>query len=405
MRGEENDFKIGEMFAELRGQLTAYAGQVDELERLLHAERNVGLTTKYGLNTTKLRNRMHLLQRSLADTEASLKRELGYIQECESTLTQASLNLLESQDELTKLKQAVQKASRHEIPKLYKLIQALSKKHEDNKLNVLQASATSAENLLAVSQAQNCQFVPGAQAKITRNCDPIHVILHPPQLNELNEGYEQHQEELRQLASELMSTLGQIELADEMAKQADEWLSAQEQRLNKLRSGPATYPLSLNDASSSPSKDCIQRHVALHKQWVEQCQSNATDARKQLTALQSLANCLHSANQWLSTLQNDYSTLSGDHVPPTTDLSGLTDVWDQQYRELDKLLQRLSATGESHKTSTRQAMEPLVSPVVGRQYDTTALVMVARRELADFQTELGRLQRQLEADFNEVCDV
>ncbi|KAF6770106.1 hypothetical protein AHF37_11723, partial [Paragonimus kellicotti] len=227
------------------------------------------------------------------DTESSLKRELGYIFECESKLTQASQNLLESQDELTKLKQAVQKASRHEIPKLYKLIQALSKKHEDNKLNVLQASATSAEKLLAVSQAQNCQFVPDVQEKITRNLD------------ELNESYEQHQEELRQLASELMSTLGQIELADEKAKQADEWLSAQEQRLNKLRecgqlhgserelnteltslsqeqrlnklrSGPATYPLGLTDASSSPSKDCIQRHVTLHKQWVEQCQVSHT---------------------------------------------------------------------------------------------------------------------------------
>ncbi|KAF5397753.1 hypothetical protein PHET_09066 [Paragonimus heterotremus] len=329
------------------------------------------------------------------DTEASLKRELGYIQECESTLTQASQNLLESQDELNKLKQAAQKASRHEIPKLYKLIQ----------------------------------------------------------LDELNEGYEQHQAELRQLASELMSTLGQIELADEMAKQADEWLTAQEQRLNKLRSGPATYPLGLNDPSSSPSKDCIQRHVVLHKQWVEQCQnfvntlemeatpyehifnppesdrykgrrsslvqehsdlsaryrqlqadskSNVTDASKQLTALQSLADCLHSANQWLSNLQNDYAILSGDQISATTDLSGLTDIWDQQYRDLDRLLQCLSVTGESHKTNTRQAMEPLVSQVVGRQYDTTALVMVARRELADFQTELGRLQRQLEAELNEV---
>ncbi|KAF6771381.1 hypothetical protein AHF37_09952 [Paragonimus kellicotti] len=172
--------------------------------------------------------------------------------------------------------------------------------------------------------------------------------------------------------------------------------------LRDLEQKRASALTSISDSSLSDDEDAI---VDVIRRTKDHIASNVTDASKQLTALQSLADSLHSANQWLSNLQNDYATLSGDQISATTDLSGLTDMWDQQYRELDRLLQCLSATGESHKTNAKQAMEPLVSQVVGRQYDTTALVMVARRELADFQTELGRLQRQLEAELNQVCDV
>ncbi|KER19501.1 hypothetical protein T265_15524, partial [Opisthorchis viverrini] len=269
------------------------------------------------------------------------------------------------------------------------------------------------------------------------------VDFHTPLLAEMKDKFDCQSGMLEELESKVQGLMERIKQADEEVKRATDWLSAQERRFDSLHAGPSSQSASL-DETASVGKDGLNRQLELHSQWAEECQNYvntlqlevrpftphilrvdkldgelmdeifpdtselstrfqnllsdaviyAENAKELLSTLTSARSLLESSRIWLRGARNahaDFVTMMEETAQSYGDVDG-------QKVFLSDLLITLAA-GDDKVKEIKQCTQQLASSTA--HSNTAAVVMVARRELSNFQTELAKFQRLVESQLKE----
>lgn len=123
-----------------------------------------------------------------------------------------------------------------------------------------------------------------------------------------------------------------------------------------------------------------------------------TEADAQYGCLEELQSGLAEANHWLTQIEKTYWQMRRTSKQPNSgDVHGTMQSYQHS---LSQLIGEQAQTGELYTARCKEAIQQLIE--VTQRHNTTALVMVARRELSQFQASLGKLQRQIETEQKDV---
>ncbi|TGZ63760.1 hypothetical protein CRM22_006737 [Opisthorchis felineus] len=428
---ESDHVAMTDEFAEIRGNIASCQNQIVELDHLLHTGRMMTLTTAYGLQAWIHRDRLNPIQERLKEIELTAKQKGEQLEEWTGTLEDVRRELDDGEDEFETLRHAVNRASRRDIARLFRQIQEARLKCENRASSILRTAVAQTEKLLHPTKDPTCQLSANAKAEIER------------QLAEMKDKFACQSGTLEELKSEVQGLMERIKQADEEVKRATDWLSAQERRFDSLHAGPSSQSASL-DETTGAGKDGINRQLELHSQWAEECQNYvntlelevrpysphilrvdkvdgelmdetfpdtselstrfqnllsdavlyAENAKGLLSTLTSARSLLESSRIWLRGARNahaDFVTMMGETAQTYGDVDG-------QKVFLSDLLVTLAA-GDDKVKEIKQSIQQLASSTA--HSNTAAAVMVARRELSDFQTELAKFQRLVESQLKE----
>ncbi|CAL8077575.1 unnamed protein product [Calicophoron daubneyi] len=419
---EEVSPKILNDLAESREQTMAVMKEVEELERILHSDRNWELTNVFGLGVSHMKTRIREEQNRITEAENSFKREMNYLQELEDALCNAERTLEENEENLRRMAETAGKASKVELQKLLRTVEALRNKYEESKALRSRVGVLGSPKLSGPGSALRTQFDPATQAGLARRMD------------QLSNHYDRYGEQLEELQADVLAALDRIKSDEEEVTRSSQWITKQENRLGTLSAGPSALPLSPSGDSSSERGGIHERLEAL-AQWVNECrnfsnnlendvvdyraisaldqtdssgdnfilvkryhklQANSkrlvNEGESQMKSLQTFSVNLEDAKNWLASARRTLTSINqkddGVHDPDS-----FRSKLQMRQKQLEELRTNLS-TGGDHVEGCKKEIQRLIE--AGARQNTTAVVMVARKELSDFQNELEKLQREVE---------
>ncbi|CAH8593189.1 unnamed protein product [Dicrocoelium dendriticum] len=427
---EKNYPRMHSEIARLRRNLCTCSGDVDALDGLMKDGRFCTISQTFKLDLIPLKKKLQVMQENLLNAETAINSAVSRLTEWDIMFEQAVNELRASENSLKRIPEANGTKNLHEASRLLKLTQNLLDKLQGIKVNILQPFISKTEAL--VQPSPDYQFDANTLAAIK------------PKAEELGERFQDHEEKVIQMQSHLQNLLERLKQSGEEAERASEWLAAQERRLNILGSGPSTLN-TLTDMTTQ--HDGIRLQIDLYTQWAEQFQNfvgtfemearpflklfhqdemggadvtnlvsdeglslakkfraieenvkqGLADAKRQLDDLEELGKTMEGAQEWLDKVQTQYSSLPDipelpDHLDNETGKS-------ERCRSLEQLLEELSS-GDLHVKTIKHVIDHISE--ARTKYDMTTPIMVARRELSVYQTDLGRLQRKIEAELKEA---
>uniref|UniRef100_A0A5K4F4A1 Calponin-homology (CH) domain-containing protein n=1 Tax=Schistosoma mansoni TaxID=6183 RepID=A0A5K4F4A1_SCHMA len=419
-------------FNDCRGHLTFANGQVNDLERALNLQDNHGMAILNKFSVEELYNEIKGFNDRLNNAEKVIKRKLINKQSIDETFTTLKQQMDEIQIALKDLKYATSSSGgirKEDLLNLLENLKTLRRKYTES----IQTNDRRCQNFLnsAASEGDGDMLLNEMKMKISQ------------MKNDINEQCTVIDHEMKQLDIQLNKSLKNINEIEEKTKQTDQWLINQERRLTVLSTGPSIV--------SYDKVDSITEQLKSHQQWVDDCKNLLesikkysekynlhpeqddvdsvfvtgsplsdlvgvmckrmehlkTDTKKiyniaegQLRKLNSFSSQIGSSRKWLQKCCNEHTDKLNDLIKSDLDHTDSLDQLEAKHKCLTEFASILNKEGEAHLIKCQEEIQHILDS--DECYDTTVIIMLTRRELSNFQSELNIISRENDKELKEI---
>nr|CAH8876498.1 unnamed protein product [Trichobilharzia regenti] len=429
-------------FNDCRGHLTFVNGQINDLDRALCLQANRGLTVLNRFSSEELQAEVKNLNERLTNAEKTIKREIAYKQSINEAFAKFKQQMNEIKEALKDLKSAISiggvgASRKEELVGLLENVKTLQSKYSEN----MKVNEKQCENIInsAASHGDADSLINEMKNKISQ------------MKSELNEQCLEINNELQGLNVQINKSIKEVHEAEDKVNKADKWLVNQERRITVLSVGPK--------ALANDQVDSLPNRIKCYQQWVDECKNFMTsiknqsqkheifssrdevdsvflekktctstdlleslskrlerleedtqkllnEAQKQMKTIGAFPVLIQSSRQWLHKAYNDYKEKlnnaakmesSDHHLMNPEHLKNCLLV---KLKCLTDFIALINNEGENRLAQCRNAVQQIADST-GRN-DTTAVVMLARRELSAFHVELSNLQKVNEAELKKI---
>ncbi|CAH8597704.1 unnamed protein product [Schistosoma turkestanicum] len=421
-------------FNDCRGHLTFTTGQINDLERALNLQTNRGMAILNKFNVEELYQEIKSLNEHLNNFEKTAKRKFNNKQSINETFSTLKQQMDEIQTALKDLKHATSTGTeirKENLLNWLENLKTLRRKYTES----MKTNDRQCQNLLnsTASQGDSDMLLGEMKMKIFQ------------MKTDLNEQCVEIDHDLQGLDVQLNQSLKNLNDLEEKTKQLDQWLINQERRLTALSTGPTTLPY-------DNTVDSILERIKSHQQWVDECKNLVesvkkysqksdllpsrddadsvfetptsplsdmvgvlhkrmehletnikkiyNEAEEQLKRLQSFSTQMESTRKWLNKRCNERIEKLNSLAQNEANLTNLMDKLESKQKYLANFTILLNKESETYLTQCQNEIQHLIDS--SGHYDTTAIVMLARRELSNFQLELNNIQGENDKELKEI---